>query len=358
MFFVAPSSLVRFSSLKPLQRRFMGTQQRKRLDVAIVGAPNAGKSQLLNAITGSPVAAVSRKRHTTRGEILGVKTLGNTQIVFRDTPGYLTSSRATEEKLDTTLIQNAVSELDDVDYTLLVVDAAKVVTEEDRKAISQLIRYAMRSKGRIEEDFDDDSTIESVPTLVGLPDHRPKLAIVLNKVDLVKPKENLLDVAVQLGELADECLMDHIGKVPDFDTILTQSPVCYYVSALKDIGVDDLFQHLCELATPCRVWAVEEAGQSTSMDDLERVEEVIREKIYRQLHREIPHSIGQINRLYKRIPEGGLLIHQDLIVSRKSHQKIINGQSLQRIEDAATRDLCKVFRCDVILQLKVKVASK
>lgn len=352
---VAPASFVRSTRL--FHHRVLSTQ-RKRLDVAIVGAPNAGKSQLMNAITGTTVAAVSRKRHTTRVcGVLGVKTVGDKQIVFRDTPGYLTASRAKEEKLDATLIQNAAAELDDVDYTLVVVDAAKTLTENDRHSVAQLVRHAMRSTGRIEEDFVEGSSSESLASMTNRANDGPKLAIVLNKVDLVRPKEQLLDLAMEIGEIADACLIDHAGELPDFDTLLKLSPVCFYVSALKEIGTSDLFQHLCEIATPCRVWTVEEEGQSTTMDDIERVHEVIREKIYRQLHREIPHSIGQVNRLCRRIPQG-MLIHQDIVVFKKSHQKIVNGRSLQRIEDSATRDLSKMFGCDVVLQLKVKVASK
>ena len=340
--------------LRLYHSRLFGTQ-RKRLDVSIVGAPNAGKSQLLNAITGSQVAAVSRKRHTTRSQILGVKTVGDTQIVFRDTPGYLVAS-PNAEKLDSALIQNAVSELDDVDFTLLVVDAAKTITEQDRRSLAQLIRYAMRSAGRIEEDFVEHSKPEPRSSMAEEANERAKVSIVLNKVDLVRPKEKLIDLAMEIGDIADACSIEYTGKLPHFDTLLNLSPVSFYVSALKDIGIDGLVQHLCELATPCRVWVAEE-GQSTTMEDIERVKEVIREKIYRQLHQEIPHSISQVNRLFKRIPQG-IVIHQDLVVFKKSHQKIVNGQSLQRIEDAATRDLSSIFQCDVVLQLKVKVATK
>lgn len=324
------------------------------MDVAIVGAPNSGKSQLLNVITGSTVSAVSRKRHTTRDEVLGVKTMDDTQIVFRDTPGYLTASGAIEEKLDDLLVRNAVSDLNDVDYTLLIVDAAKNQTERDRHALIQLMLYAMKSSGRIEEDYVEDSLSEKETVRI---QNHAKYAIVLNKVDLVQPKEKLLDLAMEIGEIADACLADQTGELPDFDTLLELSPVFFYTSALKETGISDLVNHLLKLATPCRVWAVDDSEKSTVMDDLDRVQEVIREKIYRQLHREIPHSITQINRLYKRVPQG-VVIHQDLVVLKKSHQKIVNGRSLQRIEDAARRDLTKMFGCDVVLQLKVKITSK
>ena len=328
---------------------------KKRLDVAIVGAPNAGKSQLLNVLTKSPVAAVSRKRHTTRGEVLGVRTVDDTQIVFKDTPGYLTESRAREEKLNQSLISNSVKNLIDVDFTLLVVDAAKNHTEKDRASLVELMKYAIESKGRIEEDFvmasddNDGSSMEKT---------RPNFAIVLNKVDLVKPKSRLIDIAMELGELADACLVDKDNETPDFETMLKLAPVCFYVSALKEIGTDDLMDELLAMATPCRVWAAEE-GQSTTMSPEEQIRELIREKIYRCLHREVPHSIHQVNRLFQKLPQG-ILVHQDLVVFSKSHHKLVQGsagRTLQRIQDSATRDLSKLFGCDVVLQLKVKLSK-
>ncbi|MGK3759922.1 MAG: GTP-binding protein EngB required for normal cell division, partial [Bacillariaceae sp.] len=132
---------------------------RKRLDVAIVGAPNAGKSQLVNILTQSPVAAVSRKRHTTRSDILGARTIGNTQIVFKDTPGFMRIENAKEERLDRDLIATAASEMQDVDFTLLVIDSARALSENYRHAFVQLMIGAINSKGRIEESFGGDDEI-------------------------------------------------------------------------------------------------------------------------------------------------------------------------------------------------------
>lgn len=326
---------------------------RQRLDVAIVGAPNAGKSQLLNVLTQSPVAAVSRKRHTTRGEILGVRTVENTQLVFKDTPGYLTPSGAQVEKLDRDLISNAVSDLEDVDFTLLVVDAARKLREHDRNALLQLIKFAMQSKGRLDEDH-HDTPLKLQGTVIDF--SRPSFAVVLNKVDLVKPKSLLIDLAMEIGELVDECVVDHFGATPDFETLMKVSPTTFYTSALKEVGTADLLEYLLSMATPCRQWVVEE-GQSTTMDPEEQVQELIREKIYRCLHREVPHSIRQVNRLFRRLPHG-IIIHQDLVVFKKSHQNLVHGstgRTLQRIQDSATRDLTKLFGCDVLLHLNVKL---
>lgn len=156
---------------------------RKRLDVAIVGAPNAGKSQLLNSLTQSKVAAVSRKRHTTRTDVLGARTEGDTQIVFKDTPGFLRLENAKEERLDRDLIATAAAELQHVDYSLLVVDSVRTLTDNYRHALVQLMVGSINSKGRIEED--DNGQISEVVEDSGEGAHdeedKAKFAIVLNK---------------------------------------------------------------------------------------------------------------------------------------------------------------------------------
>jgi GTPase len=372
---------------------------KRRLDVAIVGAPNAGKSQLLNVLTQSPIAAVSRKRHTTRSDILGARTIvqestsmssssssssTTTQIVFKDTPGFLKLENAKEERLDRDLIVTAASELQHVDYTLIVVDSARSLKDNYRQALVQLMIGALNSKGRIEEDDDDDhddinqeNEIESCGDLTYDTDGEqtsqgsnlsrtsidsgPKFAIVLNKTDLVNPKSTLLDLAMDIGGMADLCLEDQFQKhhkTLDFDAKLELSPIVFYVSALKEEGTDDILDHLVRLATPCRSWAVP-PDQSTTLTPLEQVQEVIREKIYRTCHREVPHSVQQTNRLFRQLPQG-LVIHQDLVVFSKSHQRLVQGsggRTIQRIQESAQRDLQKVFGCSVALQLHVKLSK-
>ncbi len=347
------------------QRTSQSRAQRKRLDVAIVGPPNAGKSQLLNILTKSPIAAVSRKRHTTRSDLLGARTIGNTQIVFKDTPGFLRIENAKEERLDRDLIATAAAEMQDVDFTLLVLDSARSLSENYRHALVQLMIGALNSQGRIEEEFEEEDERPNVfekSTKSALDDDRCKFAIVLNKVDLIKPKSDLIDLAQEIGSMADLCLEDHFekhGKVLDFEAQLEQSPIVFYVSALKEIGTDDIMEHLVGLATPCKTWAVE-PGKATNMTTLEQVQEIIREKIYRSCHREVPHAVQQVNRIFRRIPNKGVVIHQDLVVFTKSHQKLVlgsSGRTLKRIEESARNDLRKMFGCDVALQLHVKYSK-
>lgn len=372
------------SLAKPLQQQ----PQKRRLDVAIVGAPNAGKSQLLNVLTQSPVAAVSRKRHTTRTDILGARTLidndddnssndklendetkrqrRNIQLVFKDTPGFLRLENAKEERLDRDLIATAASELQHVDYTLLVVDAARSLSDNYRQALVQLMIGAMHSRGRIEEDNDEDEEEEdeeeqngNVPRTL---EDGSKFAIVLNKTDLVQPKSDLLDLAMDIGGIADICLENQYEKLYQqplpFEAKLKLSPIVFYTSALKEEGTDDIVEHLAGLATSCRSWAVP-AGETTNLTPLEQVQEIIREKIYRSCHREVPHSVQQINRLFRRV-ERGFVIHQDLVVFTKSHQRLVQGtggRTLQRIQESAKRDLEKSLGCPVVLQLHVKLTK-
>ena len=339
---------------------------RKRLDVAIVGPPNAGKSQLLNILTKSPIAAVSRKRHTTRSDLLGARTIGNTQIVFKDTPGFMRIEDAKEERLDRDLIVTAASEMQDVDFTLLVLDSARSLSENYRHALVQLMIGAVNSKGRIEESFDDeddDANSGIVENYSNIGDNdKGKFAIILNKVDLVKPKSDLIDLAMDVGSMADVCLEDQFRKQDkelDFEAKLEHSPIVFYVSALKEDGTDEIMEHLLNLATPCKEWAVE-PGKSTNMTTLEQVQEIIREKIYRSCHREVPHAVQQVNRIFRRIPNKGVVIHQDLVVFTKSHQKLVlgtGGRTLERMQESARRDLQKMFGCDVALQLHVKFSK-
>jgi GTP-binding protein Era len=337
-------------SLRQTSRRLFSSQAQKRLDVAIVGLPNAGKSQLLNILTESPVSAVSRKRHTTREGVMGIRTVDDSQIIFVDTPGFLKKSRA--EGLERELVVAAAREMDRVDYTVVVVDAAKRITDDVRETLVELMLVAMQSRGRVDIELDED-------TMVTTP--LQKFSIVLNKVDLVYPKSDLIDIAMNLGIMADECLQFQANKIQqttlDEDQLEERRPFFFYTSALKEDGVDDVLDALLEKATPGS-WEME-AGSSTTLTPEERVEEVIREKIYRCLHKEIPYHIKQTNRLMQTKKDGdkqGLLVHQELGVKTKSHLEIVRGSgSLERIRETAERDLTKLFGVRVVLQLYLKL---
>ena len=376
-------------------------KRKERLDVAIVGAPNAGKSQLLNALCGSTVAAVSRKRHTTRSGILGARTVNDEQqLVFVDTPGFMRYKSARKEGLTRDLMTSAESEMTDVDYTLVVIDSARKLDDDLKESLVTLMLKAAASEGRIEatmglEDEEEDEDDSNVAACTDVDDGerrtgentikqevvREKFAIVLNKVDLVEPKEKLLDVATVVGEMGDECVRyierecptyiddrefdddddEASPREPDPEVLERLFPPVFYISALKNDGVDDVLAHLLSLTTPCKEWPVP-ADAAALMSPQERVEEIIREKIYRCLHREIPHQVKQVNRIFRPManPHTGekvIRIDQDLIVRTESHRRLVagrGGMTLQRIEQDAQRDLMKALNCDVQLNLHVK----
>lgn len=371
-FFLAPGDVKRImcrcstnSATSSSPTHFQEEQTMKRLDVAVVGLPNAGKSQLLNVLTQSPVSAVSRKRHTTRQGVMGGRTVENTQLVFMDTPGFLKVDQAKDEGLDRELVVTASAEIAKVDFSLLVVDAARSLTDAYKETLVALMLYAMRSQGREEWVDEDDETIEDedADDLI-----RPKFAIVMNKVDLVKPKPLLLEYAMELGLLAQESIQ-YAGQTDSAkeDTLEMDArllgklmPPLFYTSALKDDGVDDVLQFLLQQATPCQEWPLD-PQQSTTLTAEERVEEIIREKIYRCLHKEVPYNVRQANKLLRvasdRQGRQGVIIHQEILVQTNSHRELVlgsGGRTLGRIKDSAMVDLQNLFQCPVNLHLQVK----
>ena len=197
-FSCSTQNIRRFFTTDAIQSSAQIKPIKKRLDVAIVGAPNAGKSQLLNVLVQSPVSAVSRKRHTTRSGLLGARTVNETQLLFIDTPGFLKLETAKQEGLFKDLVKLASRELDRADYTLLVIDAARKLDTSLKEALVYLMLRAHHSQGR-----DEPLELQESPTDVII---RDKFAIVLNKVDLVEPKEKLLDISTELAELAEACV--------------------------------------------------------------------------------------------------------------------------------------------------------
>ncbi|GKY97629.1 hypothetical protein MPSEU_000721300 [Mayamaea pseudoterrestris] len=381
-------AIYRWLSSSSSNSKVASTQRlaRRRLDVAIVGLPNAGKSQLLNVLTQSPVSAVSRKRHTTRQGILGARTLmdQNTQLLFVDTPGFLRRSDARTEGLQS-MVSAANREMVNVDHTLLVVDAARGLTRDVKQTLAELMQQALLAQGRVEDaedsddDMDGDADDESANENEHGDDvhvsndgyfdmHTQRLSIALNKVDLVYPKTDLLDIAMELSDIAEGLVKaqfsgeQHMLTEEQIDELL---PPFFYVSALKDEGVDDVLQFMLNRATPCKTWDID-PEHSTSLTEEERVEEIVREKLYRCLHKEVPYSISQRNLLFEvrndsATKKPGLLIHQEIIVKSRSHQELVfgaGGRTLERIRETAERDLAAIFTCRVVLQLNIKLMSK
>lgn len=342
-------------------------RQRHRLDVAIVGLPNAGKSQLLNALTQSSVSAVSRKRHTTRQGILGARTVDHTQLLFVDTPGFLRLRDARKEGLQS-MVTAATMEMANVDYTLLVVDAARSLTWDVKETLAELMRQALRAQGRLEGMEESGNREGDSPEEAGRLKMTQRLSVVLNKVDLVPTKTDLIAMAMELSDVAEALIQADMSteSSPIEQDVMDQLlPTFFYVSARHEDGVEDVLQFLLDRATPCTSWDMD-PEQSTSLTEEERVEEIVREKLYRCLHKEVPYNIAQRNLLFQVRHDSvtgkpGLLIHQEIIVKTKSHKDLVfgaGGRTLERIRETAERDLQTIFNCRVVLQLQVKLLSK
>jgi len=283
-----------------------------------------------------------------------------------DTPGFLRFQSARQEGLMRDLVATAGSEIDAADYTLIVIDAAKRIDPDLREALAVLMQRALKAQGR-EELISEDESIE--------PNEDPnesrskeRFGIVLNKVDLVHPKSNLIDIATDMGDMAEAIIRSDFTKQKEYnkedieEMLEDAAPSFFYTNAKDNEGVDDIVRHLMTTATPSKQWPLAE-DHVTEMSNLERVEEVIREKLYRCLHREVPHQVTQINRIFQPIKEEetgetkAIRIDQALVVRTKSHLRLVmgsRGRTLERIKESAERDLADMFGCDVLLDLRVK----
>jgi GTPase len=268
--------------------------------VAVIGAPNAGKSTLVNALVGQKVAIVSAKAQTTRARLMGIALEGEAQILLVDTPGIFEPKR----RLDRAMVAAAWSGAEDADLTLLVIDAA-----------------AKRDIDRV---------------AAGLKNRKTPLMIALNKVDLAK-KGDLLGLAQRLtDELAPERL--------------------FMISALSGDGVADLKAALA-LAMPEGPWLYPEDEVSNATDRMIAAE-LTREQIYHQLHQELPYASAVETEKWEERPDGSAAIHQQILVERDSQKAIVigkGGQRLKAIGEAARAELAQHLGRPVHLFLHVKV---
>ncbi len=237
--------------------------------VAVIGAPNAGKSTLVNALVGQKVAIVSAKAQTTRARLMGIAIEDTSQILLVDTPGIFTPKR----RLDRAMVAAAWGGAQDADLIALVVDAEQGLT---------------RGVGEMVDRLRDR--------------HEPKI-LVLNKVDLVR-KEELLGLASELNGRAE------------FEEI-------YMVSATTGDGVADLKQALAE-RVPEGPWHFPE-DQVSSATDRMLAAEVTREQLYHQLHAELPYESAIETEKYEERPDGSAVIHQQILVARNSQKAIVLG---------------------------------
>ncbi|MGB5091805.1 MAG: GTPase Era [Parvibaculum sp.] len=270
--------------------------------VAIIGAPNAGKSTLLNQMVGSKVAIVTHKVQTTRARIRGIAIEGSTQIVFVDTPGIFKPKR----RLDRAMVDAAWGGAGDADIVMLLVDAVH---------------------GR---DSDVDRIIE------GLQGQGRKAVLVLNKVDTVD-REKLLKLAMRLNET---------GIFAD----------TFMISALTGDGVDDLRRYIAA-RMPKGPWHYPE-DQIADVPLRSLAAEVTREKLFLRLHDELPYSLTVETESWEQKKDGSIRIQQVIYVQRDSQKKITlgkDGQTIKTVGQLAREELEVMLEARVHLFLFVKV---
>jgi len=270
--------------------------------VALIGAPNAGKSTLVNALVGTKVSIVTHKVQTTRALVRGIATSGSAQIVLVDTPGIFTPKR----RLDRAMVSTAWGGAKDADLVLVLIDAERGLSG-DADAI-------VRAAGDIRQ---------------------PK-ALVLNKIDRVRP-EALLKLAAEANALTA------------FDRT-------FMVSALNGSGCGDLLAWLAERA-PEGPWFYPE-DQISDLPMRQLAAEITREKLYLRLHQELPYAAHVETEEWEERKDGSVAIRQVIFVERESQRKIVlgkGGQTIRAIGSAARREIGEILEQTVHLVLFVKV---
>ena len=278
--------------------------------VAVIGAPNAGKSTLVNALVGQKVAIVSAKAQTTRARLMGIALEGDAQIILADTPGLFEPKR----RLDRAMVHAVWEGAAEADAILLVVDGRK-------KRLDYL-----------------------EPILANLRGRKERKILALNKVDETA-KEPMLVAAQALAGPDDE------GNA-QFDEV-------FFISALSGDGVPELKTRLAALM-PESAWHYPEDQVSDASERLLACE-ITREQLYRQLHDELPYDSTVRPESYTPRKDGSVEIHQQIVIARDSQKGIVlgkGGSKLKAIGEAARKELAGLLGVNVHLFLHVKVDAK
>ena len=268
--------------------------------IAVIGAPNAGKSTLVNTLVGAKVAIVNRKVQTTRTTLRGIAVVGTSQLVFIDTPGIFAPRR----RLDRAMVEAAWGGAGDADQVLLVVDAAKGIDEDVERILGKL----QGGKAQL---------------------------LALNKIDRVK-KERLLDLAAELNTRAP------------FDTT-------FMISALSGDGVADLKAYLARSVAPGPWHYPKDEISDAPMRVM--AAEITREKMYDRLHEELPYQAAVETTAWLE-QKNGIRIEQTIFVERDSQKRIVlgkGGSMIKQLSTEARKEMTKVLERPVHLFLFVKV---
>ena len=270
--------------------------------VALIGAPNAGKSTLLNSLVGSKVTIVSRKVQTTRALIRGIAVEGASQLIFVDTPGIFSPRR----RLDRAMVTTAWSGAHDADLTGVLIDARKGIEEEADAILDKLA---------------------NVKT--------PKI-LILNKIDVV-PRDTLLALTKAANDKA-------------------AFEATFMISALTGDGVLDLKQWLAARVQP-GPWLYP-PDQMSDAPVRQLAAEITREKLFERLHQELPYHSTVETETWKELRRGDLRVEQTIYVERESQRKIVlgkGGATIKAIGEAARKEIAEIVEAKVHLFLFVKV---
>jgi len=273
--------------------------------VAVIGAPNAGKSTLVNALVGQKVAIVSEKAQTTRARLMGIAVQDKAQILLVDTPGIFEPRR----RLDRAMVAAAWTGAQDADLILLVIDAAAKMKDQVERIIA------------------------------GLVEREHPLFIALNKIDLVR-KADLLALS---ATLADRLNPEKL----------------FMISATQGDGVPDLKAALAD-AMPEGPWLYPEDEVSDATDRMIAAE-LTREQVVNQLYQELPYATAVETETWEDRPDDSTVIRQQILVERDSQKAIVigkGGSRLKRIGEAARAEIAKHLGRPVHLFLHVKVNPK
>ncbi|XP_027747341.1 GTPase Era, mitochondrial isoform X1 [Empidonax traillii] len=369
-----------------LQHRPDQPQNPKVLRIAIIGAPNAGKSTLSNQLLGRKVFPVSKKVHTTRCKARGVITHEDTQLIILDTPGLTNPLKVKRHNLEKAMLTDPWDSMKHADLVLVLVDVSDHWT---RNALSKEVLKCL-------------SQFPHIPSV-----------LVLNKVDILKKKYLLLDIVTDLTEgivngkklevksafksdssssakpplqitqaspagnraPGSPCWQERDAKSNPV-TEEAQGPKQYRHKDLKDMKgwpkfqeifmlaarrgeeVDTLKQYLLMQAKP-GPWEFH-SDVLTSQSPQEVCDNIIREKVLEYLPLEVPYGVTQVTEMWEEGECGELLIAQNLLVPRKSHMRMLigrGGKVISKIAQEAGQDLMNAFLCDVRLKLRVEVKS-
>ena len=250
--------------------------------VALIGAPNAGKSTLLNQLVGQKLAIVTPKVQTTRSRLLGIASEGDAQLIFVDTPGIFAPRR----RLDRAMVAAAWAGASDADVTVLLVDAAHTGADDDTRGIVERLKSARR------------------PAILAL-----------NKIDLVR-RDTLLSLADQLSRLGN------FARV-------------FMISSLTGDGVDDLYRHLAEIVPEGPF--LFPPDQLSDAPERWLAAEVTREQVFLQLHDELPYSTTVETESWQERADGSVRVEQVIYVRRQSQRAIVLGEGGKRIKTIGAR---------------------